>query len=61
MRPDIVLMATNRKGEIDGIETDGRIKRNFPVPDLFVPALPDEATISRARTIHTDGFLQETV
>jgi two-component system, response regulator PdtaR len=59
MRPDIVLMDIHLKGEIDGIETAGRIKKDFNIPVIFVSAYIDEATISRAKAIHPDGFLRK--
>jgi CheY-like chemotaxis protein len=59
MRPDIVLMDINLQGEIDGIETAGRIKKNFNIPVIFVSAYIDEATISRAKAVHPDGFIKK--
>jgi CheY-like chemotaxis protein len=59
MRPDIVLMDITLMGEIDGIETAGRIKKNFNIPVIFVSAYIDEATISRAKTINPDGFIRK--
>ena len=59
MRPDIVLMDIHLEGEIDGIETAGRIKEEFDIPVIFVSAHIDEATISRAKAIHPDGFLRK--
>jgi CheY-like chemotaxis protein len=45
IRSDIVLMDINLEGEIDGIETVGRIKKDFTIPVIFVLAYTDEATI----------------
>jgi CheY-like chemotaxis protein len=59
MQPDIVLMDIHLEGEIDGIETAGRIKEEFDIPVIFVSAHIDEATISRAKAIHPDGFLRK--
>jgi CheY-like chemotaxis protein len=59
MRPDIVLMDIHLEGEIDGIETAGRIKEEFDIPVIFVSAHIDEATISRAKAIHPAGFLRK--
>jgi len=59
MQPDIVLMDINLGGEIDGIETAGRIKKDFNIPVIFVSAHIDKATISRAKAINPDGFLRK--
>ena len=45
MQPDIVLMDIHLEGEIDGIETAGRIKKEFDIPVIIVSAHIDEATI----------------
>ena len=59
LRPDLVLMDINLKGEIDGIETAGRIKKNFNIPVIFVSSFTDEDTISRAKTVNPDGFIRK--
>ena len=59
LKPDIVLMDIGLKGDIDGIETAGRIKKNFNIPVIFVSSNIDEATISRAREIQPDGFIKK--
>ena len=47
------------KGGIDGIETAGRIKKEFNIPVIFVSSHTDGETISRAREIHPDGFVRK--
>ena len=59
MRPDIVLMDINLEGEIDGIETAKRIKKDYNIPIIFVSAYIDEATIARAKAINPEGFLRK--
>jgi CheY-like chemotaxis protein len=59
MQPDIVLMDINLHGDIDGIETAGRIKKDFNIPVIFVSAYIDNATLSRAKAINPDGFLRK--
>lgn len=59
LKPDIVLMDIGLKGEIDGIETAGRIKKNFNIPVIFVSSNIDDATIARAREIQPDGFIKK--
>ncbi|HUT39549.1 MAG TPA: response regulator [Methanoregula sp.] len=59
MRPDLVLMDINLEGEIDGIETAARIKKDYNIPIIFVSAYFDEATIARAKAINPEGFLRK--
>jgi|WetSurMetagenome_2_1015567.scaffolds.fasta_scaffold03451_2 two-component system, response regulator PdtaR len=59
MHPDIVLMDINLQGEIDGIETAGRIKKEFNIPVIFASSHTDEETISRAKEVDPDGFVRK--
>ena len=59
MRPDIVLIDIRLKGEIDGIETALKIKKDFNIPVIFVSAHFDGATLDRARAIHPGGFIKK--
>jgi two-component system, response regulator PdtaR len=59
MKPDIVLMDISLPGEIDGIETAGRIKRDFNIPVIFVTAHTGGEILSRARTVNPDGFIKK--
>jgi DNA-binding response OmpR family regulator len=49
LRPALVLMDIRLHGDQDGIETADLIRRNFHIPVMFVTALADRETISRAR------------
>jgi CheY-like chemotaxis protein len=59
MRPDIVLMDITLKGEMDGIETAGQIKKNFNIPVIFVSSHTDEKILSRAKAVNPDGFIKK--
>ena len=59
MRPDIVLMDITLKGEMDGIETAGRIKKNFNVPVIFVSSHTDGEIIARAKAVSPAGFIKK--
>jgi two-component system, response regulator PdtaR len=59
MRPDVVLIDISLKGEIDGIETALKIKKDFNIPIIFVSAHFDGATIDRAKAIHPEGFIKK--
>ena len=52
MQPDIVLMDISLNGEMDGIETAGRIKKNFNIPVIFVTAHTHGEILSRAKAIN---------
>jgi CheY-like chemotaxis protein len=57
--PDLVLMDINLKGDIDGIETAKRIKKEFNIPVIFVTSHSDGETVKRAKEIHPDGFIRK--
>jgi two-component system, response regulator PdtaR len=59
LKPDIVLMDINLQGEIDGIETAGRIKKEFNIPVIFASSHTDEETVSRAKEVNPDGFVKK--
>jgi len=56
-KPDIVLMDINLKGDIDGIETAGMIKRDFNIPVIYVTSHSDGITLERAKATNPDGFI----
>ena len=60
LQPDIVLMDISLNGEMDGIETAGRIKKDFNIPVIFVTAHTHEEILSRAKAVHPDGFIKKT-
>ncbi|MDO8874403.1 MAG: response regulator [Methanoregula sp.] len=55
--PDIVLMDINIKGNMDGIETTKRIKKEFNIPVIYVTSHSDDATLERAKETKPDGFI----
>jgi two-component system, response regulator PdtaR len=55
--PDIVLMDINIKGDMDGIETTMRIKKEFSIPVIYVTSHSDGATLERAKATKPDGFI----
>ena len=56
-KPDVVLMDINIKGEIDGIETARKIKKEFNIPVIYVTSHSDGATLIRAKETKPDGFI----
>jgi CheY-like chemotaxis protein len=59
MQPDIVLMDITLKGEMDGIETAKRIKKNFNIPVIFVSSHTEGEIITRAREVGPAGFVKK--
>ena len=57
MKPDLVLMDINIKGEIDGIETASRIRKKMDVPIIYLTAFSDKATLEKAKLTSPYGFL----
>lgn len=56
-KPDIILMDINIKGEIDGIEVAARVNETGNVPIVFLSALSDEETLSRAKLTRPFGYI----
>ena len=57
IKPDVVLMDINIKGDIDGIETTKMIKERFNIPVIYVTSHSDGATLERAKETKPDGFI----
>jgi len=56
-KPDLVLMDINIQGEVDGIETAKRIKKQFSIPVVYVTSHSDGPTLDRAKATQPDGFV----
>lgn len=56
-RPDLILMDINLKGEIDGIETAGRIAEFSDAPVIYLTAYSDDATLQRAMQTKPVAYL----
>jgi CheY-like chemotaxis protein len=59
--PDLVLMDIMLAGELDGIETARRLRRERPVPVIFCTAYTDAATMNRARDVLPVAILTKPV
>jgi CheY-like chemotaxis protein len=55
--PDIVLMDIHIQGEMDGIETAGRIPRYLHIPVVFLTAYSEDTTLKRAADTYPYGYL----
>lgn len=56
-RPDMVLMDIHIEGDIDGIETAGRIPPEWMIPVIYLTAYSEEATLQRAAATKPYGYL----
>jgi len=57
LRPDLVLMDIALKGEMDGIETAGKIRSTHDVTVVYLTAHGDEATLERAKLTEPYGYV----
>lgn len=56
-KPQCVLMDVQLKGDMDGIETAGRIREAVDVPIIFVTAYGDEETLERVKVQEAFGYI----
>ncbi|MBD1862538.1 MULTISPECIES: ATP-binding protein [Trichocoleus] len=57
IRPDLVLMDIQLKGELDGIEAAEQIRADFNIPVIYLTAYADEATLQRAKATEPFGYI----
>jgi PAS domain S-box-containing protein len=57
LRPDLVLMDIQLKGEMDGVEAAGQIRTRFDIPVVFLTAYADGPTLERAKITESYGYL----
>lgn len=56
-KPDIILMDIMLKGNINGIETAERVKRELNIPVIYLTAYADEATLAKAKVTEPYGYI----
>lgn len=57
--PDMVLVATELAGGLDGIETASQIKEIAEIPVIFLTSNDSEALFERARSVHPHAFISK--
>ena len=57
LRPQVVLLDIWLKGEMDGIETARKIRRQLDIPVIYLTAHTDPATLERAKLTDPYGFI----
>ena len=55
--PDLVLMDIKLKGEMDGIEAAGQIRRLYDIPVVYLTAYSDSSTVQRAKMTEPSGYV----
>jgi len=55
--PDLILMDIRIEGEMDGIETAGKVTELYNIPVVYLTAHADEKTLERAMTTQPHGYL----
>lgn len=55
--PDLILMDIGLDGDIDGIETARRVRKQFNVPIIFLTSYSDEKRIARAQEVSHGGYI----
>jgi PAS domain S-box-containing protein len=61
MQPDLVIMDIKLKGEMDGIETAGRICSTLDLPIVYLTAHTEKDLFERARTTEPFAYLTKPV
>ena len=56
-KPNIVLMDIMIKGDMNGIETAEKVKKEFQIPVIFLTAYADESTLAKAKITQPYGYI----
>ena len=59
LRPDLILMDINLKGEMDGVEATEAINARSSVPVIYLSAQTSEATTRQAKLTTHYGYLKK--
>jgi PAS domain S-box-containing protein len=57
IRPDLVLMDIQLKGEMDGVQAARQLSERFGVPVTYLTAFADDATLARAQDTAPYGYV----
>ncbi|MEY4616310.1 MAG: hypothetical protein RJB66_1270 [Pseudomonadota bacterium] len=57
LNPDLILMDVIIQGPVDGITTAQIISHVYEIPIIFISAYSDKATLDRARSIGSFGYI----
>ena len=57
LKPDLVLMDIQLKGQMDGVEAAAQIGDHLKIPVVYLTAYADEATLRRAKVTEPFGYI----
>ena len=57
LRPDLVMMDINLRGEMDGIDAATNIRAEYDVPIIFCTAYSNKETLARAKITVPYGYV----
>lgn len=57
LKPNLILMDINLKGEMDGTQAAKYISSHFQIPIIFLTAFNDESTLNRAKESAPYGYI----
>lgn len=57
LKPDLVLMDIQLRGEMDGIEAAEQIRTELGIPVIYLTAYADAATLQRAKATEPFGYI----
>lgn len=55
--PDLIIMDIHLDGKLDGIDTAAQIKKELPVPVIFITDADDKKTAARAQAVGASAYL----
>jgi len=56
-KPDLVLMDIHLAGQLDGVETAGKIHALYDIPVIYLTAYADKALLDRAKVTEPYGYV----
>ena len=61
VKPDLILMDIQLKGEMDGTQAASQVKRRLDLPVVFLTAYSDQATLAKAKASEPYAYLKKPV
>ncbi|MDY0386405.1 MAG: response regulator [Methanolobus sp.] len=55
--PDLILMDVRLKGDMDGVETAEKIRKNFDIPVIYLTAYSDGEILEKAKKTEPYGYI----
>jgi CheY-like chemotaxis protein len=55
--PDLILMDVRLKGNMDGVEAAGEIRKNFDIPVVYLTAYSDDEVLEKAKKTEPYGYI----